>query len=130
MHSESAWNAYREYLDGLKADLRDRVQAIVELALHDARIFWKEISIDTVELLVADRAVKTQPTRVVRILFAGVSDMEGLNDAEGRWLLYDEIHLNDDGTFDYCALLDVGEVCIRIQSVRVFIYCLERESNS
>jgi hypothetical protein len=124
--SESPWqlgsraNAeYHAHLSLIAPNLSGDVARLECFNLHDARIMGAKMSVGTLVLLLHDRFSKRRYNREIRLTFGDVAGSTGLLEAEGQDIIYDEVDVGIDGSFEYRALLDKDEISIRFRSVHI-----------
>ena len=55
----------------------------------------------------------------LNLVFLGVQKAHGLHDLVNQIILYEELHVCGDGTFEFCALCNQSEFSIRFAEVEI-----------
>ena len=129
---ENEWAArparYAAHLDSIRGQLGDGAELLVGLNLHDGQVAeWNYVAEDsfTMRLLAGDLQVGyTWHT----LAYLEASLIGATTDQLARWLttgrdgseiLYDEVSIADDGTYEPQLLLTEGEFGIRFSSLEL-----------
>jgi hypothetical protein len=108
--SHRRWNeacaAYRAELAAIKSRLPPAMRSFSDITLHDGIVKSAvRPRPDCVELQVDASNNPWGPRGQFRVVFSGVPQVEGLSEIVGDEWLYEEVHLDPDGGFEYCILL-------------------------
>jgi hypothetical protein len=121
--SERKWreigHRYLVYLRQHDAELSDAVKKLISYALHDALVARVHVDQRSVELQLDALHAPLIKMPVVRIIFSDVQEARGLNDLVGQTILYEELLIHDDGTFEFSALCSRSEFSIRFVHVTI-----------
>jgi hypothetical protein len=108
---------YLTYLRECGARLTGAVRELTSFPLHDASIVRVQTDPDSVELLLDTRHAPLAKGPSFRLLFVGVRDARGLDNIVGRIMLYQEVYVRDDGTFEFSVLCDRSEFTLKFVDV-------------
>lgn len=121
---DNEWNVinsnYNKHCNSIKNLLpQNMFELCSEYSFHDAEILSVQKSNDQVELeLDCSECRDNQGTCL--LTFTGVKLLETPDDlSEDYWWLYDEVHLSDEGNFDFQVLLVIDGDFLTLNEIRI-----------
>jgi hypothetical protein len=110
---------YLAYLRQHDTELSAAVNNLTSYELHDALVTRVHIDQLSVELQLDTRHAPLIKMPVVRIIFSGVQGAHGLDNLVGQTILYEELFIHEDRTFEFSALCCKSEFAIRFVDVTI-----------
>jgi hypothetical protein len=118
-----AWSeANQRYLDYLRShdgQLSEAVRKLKSYALHDAIVTRVQIGPDTVQLFLDTQQTPMVQDGSVYIAFRGVREAYGLHDLVNQAILYEELYVHGDGTFEFSVLCSRSEAGVQFAGVEI-----------
>jgi len=111
--------AYTTYYEGVKGAIDPNVRQLMELWLHDVLVEDVIQNEDTLHLSVKFFWDRKRQSLAINIHFSGVSATSRIESCVGDEIIYTEIFLNSDGSYEYSALLEKTEIAVTFRAVVV-----------
>ena len=117
---DDQWKALRQHFEEIKSKLPEGAQALGETTFHDSLVenISQPISSEVVVSLDASRN-PWGPQGKIELVFHGVVRVSGLNDIVGDYWLYEEVDLDQEGSFRFNVLFEKSELEICANDVEI-----------
>ena len=120
----AAWDLARrqceDYLLDVRATLPSDILALVESEFHDAVVVSATFVGQILEIVLDTTSAPWSHIKPrVRLRFAGVTGVTGMDGIAGEWLLYDELFVGD-AYYEYSVLLSRVEMSVRFRNVAIY----------
>jgi hypothetical protein len=113
-------DAYREHHDRVRPSLPPRMRAFAETTLHDGVVRGVTRPESSVLVLDVDATHNPWgPRGIFRLTFTGVRAVEGIEQLVGDNWVYEEVHLDPEGGFDFRVLFDATDFRVVATEVEV-----------
>jgi hypothetical protein len=118
-HFQEASQRYNCYLDGVRERMDDDAYTLAQCYLHDFRVtaFCRDDAVKECSLELAFES--TRHPHSTTIHFSDVTAAKDVDGISGQHVLYHEVLLKDEGSYEFSALLDKSEILIAFRHVRL-----------